>query len=187
MNATLGAPPSLKTQKVSPMSKWFHTLALCLCLLGAHGCGDLGEEDEASGFSAQERQMLQEVNSVRARGIACGEKMMPAVGPLKLVASLNRAAKAHSLDMAKQNYFDHTSKDGASPSERAKRAGYVGRGVGENIAAGRATVSEVMAQWLGSPGHCTNIMRAGYTDFGMGHAQQTGSAYGHYWTQLFGG
>ena len=44
-----------------------------------------------------------------------------------------------------------------------------------------------MNGWMNSTGHCTNIMKAGYADIGVGYAFVSGSSYGHYWTQDFGG
>lgn len=38
-----------------------------------------------------------------------------------------------------------------------------------------------------STGHCTNIMKAGFKVIGVGQAYLSGSPYGNYWTQDFGG
>ena len=46
------------------------------------------------------------------------------------------------------------------------------------------TSSSVVKAWLKSPGHCRNIMKANYTELGVGYA--TGGYYGTYWTQDFG-
>ena len=45
----------------------------------------------------------------------------------------------------------------------------------------------VVSGWMSSPGHCANIMNAGFTDIGVGYAFVAGSPYGSYWTQDFGG
>src|SRR5471030_2018834 len=83
---------------------------------------------------------------------------------LPIYAALARAAHAHSEDMARNNYFGHDSRDGASPSDRVMRAGYDFRGTAENIAAGQMSLEAVMAGWVASPGHCANLMDAGYTE-----------------------
>ncbi|MFN2323641.1 MAG: CAP domain-containing protein, partial [Trueperaceae bacterium] len=49
---------------------------------------------------------------------------------------------------------------------------------GENVAAGYPSVDAVMAGWLGSDGHCANLMNPGFTEFGAGES-------GRYWTQGF--
>ena len=55
--------------------------------------------------------------------------------PLALNQFLTTAARAHSLDMATRNFFDHTNPSGQSPTNRAQAAGYGGT-AGENIAGG---------------------------------------------------
>jgi uncharacterized protein YkwD len=100
-------------------------------------------------------------------------------------ASLQRAAQAHSADMAARNYFSHTSQDGRTFADRIRAAGYGGNRMAENIAAGQATAASVMQAWMSSSGHRANILNCSYTALGVGHA--TGGSYGHYWVQDFGG
>jgi uncharacterized protein YkwD len=88
--------------------------------------------------------------------------------------------------MATQNYFNHVSPDGGTPSERIHAAGFAGRVVGENIASGQTSVQDVMNDWMKSPGHCENIMRPEYKYLGVGYYFSQDSAYGHYWVQCFG-
>lgn len=70
---------------------------------------------------------------------------------------------------------------------------------GENIAAGRSTPHGTFYQWLheasstsgcgftSQNGHRYNILRNAGPAMGVGHAQVSGSPYGNYWTQDFGG
>jgi uncharacterized protein YkwD len=97
---------------------------------------------------------------------------------------LNGTARAHSKDMAVRNYFSHTNPDGKSPFDRMRAAGYAGRMMGENIAAGYTTPSSVMTAWMNSSGHRANILNCGYKDLGVGY--HSGGSYRHYWTQNFG-
>jgi hypothetical protein len=110
--------------------------------------------------------------------------------PLKLNAELNATAYGHSKDMAQQDYFSHTGKDGSRPWDRAKRIGYEARAMGENIAAGQSTPQQVVQGWINSPGHRANLLNASYTELGVGYyyqANDTGSVnYNRYWTQMFG-
>jgi uncharacterized protein YkwD len=112
---------------------------------------------------------------------------MRAVGPLVPNAALLRAARGHSQDMANNEYFDHQSRDGRSPADRARAAGYGSRFVGENIAAGRSTAEGTVEQWLDSPGHCLNMLSPEYHELGVGHESSSARSLGDYWTQLFGG
>lgn len=129
--------------------------------------------------------MLGRVNAVRASGTTCGGKAYPAVPALHYDVRLATAARKHAKDMGRHAYFDHYSRDGRSPGDRARAAGYR-HPVGENVAAGYPTVRAVMAGWLASPDHCANLMSAGYRDIGIGYAKVPGSPYGSYWVQDFG-
>jgi uncharacterized protein YkwD len=153
------------------------------------GSGGLNCNDPATwpaDWVAFEDQVLQLVNARRAAGATCGGSAYPAVGPITMEAHLRVAARCHSLDMATQGYFDHTSLDGRSPWDRIAQAGYTRASwQGENIAAGYATPAAVVDGWMNSTGHCTNIMNAHFVDTGVGYAFLSSSPYRSYWTQDF--
>jgi uncharacterized protein YkwD len=133
------------------------------------------------GFQAD---LLQQINAARATARECGANPMPAAAPLRWHVRLFSAAARHSIDMAQNDYFSHTSLDGRSMGERVSHEGYAWKAVGENIAAGQGSVSAVMATWLSSPGHCANIMRTSYAHVAVSCVRQTGSRYGRYWTMV---
>lgn len=135
----------------------------------------------------REGEMLAAVNAVRATGASCGGASMPPVPPLVMSASLARAARAHSIDMASHDYFDHTSQDGRTVGDRLRAQGADKGSWGENIAAGGATVRATMDQWLQSPGHCRNMLSPDYSAIGIGHGYSASSAMHDYWTQDFSG
>ena len=85
--------------------------------------------------------------------------------------------------MARRGVMDHAGSDGSTAAERATRAGYEWRTVGENVAMGQSTPEQAVAEWLGSVRHCGNIMSAEYTEMGVAVAS---NARGVYWTQVFG-
>jgi uncharacterized protein YkwD len=130
-----------------------------------------------------ERRVLDLVNQERARGARCGSDAMPATGPLTFHTSLVCAARSHSADMARRDYFDHESPEGQSPFERMNEAGYQFSAAGENIALGGPEPESVMQQWMNSDGHCRNILGGDFEDFGVGLASAGGRTY---WTQTFG-
>jgi Ca2+-binding RTX toxin-like protein len=114
------------------------------------------------------------------------------LAPLTLNAELSNTAQFHSQDMAQQDYFDHTGKNGSSPWDRAAMFGFGGNTyMGENIAAGQTTPQQVVNGWINSPGHRANMLNANFTQIGVGYeflANDTGTTnYFHYWTQFFGG
>lgn len=130
-----------------------------------------------------EEEMLRLVNNARSKARKCGSERMPEAGPLVLDAKLNKAARLHSEDMAKHNYFDHIGRDGSDPWDRAQRAGI--DAFSENIAAGSSTPKDTLDQWLNSPGHCSSVMNGGYVAMGIGKGYHKKSSYGTYWTQMF--
>jgi Ca2+-binding RTX toxin-like protein len=109
---------------------------------------------------------------------------------LTLNSELSNTAQWHSQDMALQDYFSHTGKNGSTPWDRAELFGYSSTAMGENIAAGQTTPESVVEGWKNSPGHRANMLNAGFTEIGVGYdflASDTGSVnYSHYWTQFFG-
>lgn len=88
------------------------------------------------------------------------------------------AAQGHSDDMARRDYFDHRSPEGAGPTDRLAAHGVSYRSMGENIAQHPGTARDVLNGWLGSPGHRQNLERCTYTHHGIGLREG-------YWTHLF--
>ncbi|ONH29750.1 CAP domain-containing protein [Pseudofrankia asymbiotica] len=105
--------------------------------------------------------------------------------PLTPEPRLAIAAAAHSADMARRHFFDHSSPEGRQVSDRVEAAGYQYATVAENIAAGQRTPMEVVAGWMNSPGHRRNILLPEITEIGVGYAVSD-DVYGCYWTQVFG-
>lgn len=97
-------------------------------------------------------------------------------------AKLTDLAEAFSDDMALRDFFDHTDPDGASPWDRAEKAGITGLG-GENIARGQADAEAVMEAWMDSSGHRANILNCDFKTLGVGVHLGSG---GPWWTQDFG-
>ena len=147
-------------------------------------CIAVGDWDPA--WAQLELDVLALVNEVRAAGADCHSKgVFAATGPLNMNPALRCAARKHSADMAARNFFDHTNPDGETPWDRMDKAGYGAySNAGENIAAGSPDAQGTMDQWLGSDGHCANIMNPNFQEIGVGYS--TGGQYGHLWTQVFG-
>ncbi|MFE5140406.1 sigma-70 family RNA polymerase sigma factor [Streptomyces fagopyri] len=119
-------------------------------------------------------QVVELVNKERAKA-GCG--------PLTEDAQLEKAAQAHSDDMAARNFFEHTNPDGADPGQRITAAGYRWSTYGENIAQGQQTPQAVMESWMNSPGHRANILNCSFKNIGVGVHKGSG---GPWWTQDFG-
>jgi uncharacterized protein YkwD len=142
------------------------------------GGGDSGGgEDTGGGSDAPhadaEAAVLSIVNDRRGEN-GCGD--------LERDSRLDTAARLHAEDMAVNDYFDHTSQDGRTPTDRANDQGYEG-GVGENIAYGYPDAEAVMEGWMNSEGHRANILNCGYDAIGIGAYDRDGTIY---WVQMFG-
>lgn len=142
--------------------------------------------DWDSNWNALENEVLSIVNQRRAQGANCGTSgMFGPASPLSMQGSLHCAARKHSQDMNVRNFFAHDNPDGEGPQPRIEKAGYTNWFTwGENIAAGSATAAATMDQWMGSDGHCANIMNPDFTEIGVGYT--VGGEWGHLWTQVFG-
>ncbi|WP_329167819.1 CAP domain-containing protein [Streptomyces sp. NBC_01267] len=102
--------------------------------------------------------------------------------PVQADGDLAALAGAFSDDMAARGFFDHTDPDGATPWDRADKAGVTGLG-GENIAKGQSDATAVMNAWMNSPGHRANILNCDFKTLGVGVHFGSG---GPWWTQDFG-
>ncbi|QBZ90536.1 CAP domain-containing protein [Pseudomonas viciae] len=136
--------------------------------------------------ASADKTLLAQVNAARARSRMCGRQRFAAARPLSWNAALGTAAQGHSRAMARGNYFAHQDPDGRSVADRAKGAGFRGRKLGENIAAGQGSPSKAMQDWLASPGHCANLMNPMFTQVGAAYATDSRSDAGVYWTMVFG-
>ena len=124
------------------------------------------------------------VNQLRAAGASCGARgsFAPA-GPLTWSTQLTQAATGHSQDMVTNNFFSHTGSSGSTQSMRVDATGYAWSALGENIAAGYATVNIVLDGWMASDGHCANLMNPNFTQFGLACIRGTSAnTYNTYWT-----
>ena len=153
----------------------FATLVATALLLTA--CGVSAPAGPApDGVAAQ---LLAQVNAERTAGRSCGARgAFAPTHALVYEARLGAAAQDHSDDMLARGTMSHTGGDGSNPGQRIARTGYEAATWGENVAYGYASVDAVMAGWLGSDGHCANLMNPGFTEFGAGES-------GRYWTQKF--
>jgi len=125
-----------------------------------------------------EKLFLSKVNVVRSKARKCGDEYFPAAAALILNYTLSKAAHKHSQDMSKHQFLEHTSSNGDTLAERMQDVNYLWSAVGENIAHNQSSIVQVIEDWLSSPGHCSNIMSADYTQTGVANVNK-------YWTQVY--
>jgi uncharacterized protein YkwD len=89
------------------------------------------------------------------------------VPPLRIGKALSRAARAHSVDMVRRDYFDH-----GPFVQRLRRFGVRAPYVGENLASGSRPLSAVaiVQMWIASPPHRQNLLDRGFRRIGVGVA-----------------
>ena len=102
--------------------------------------------------------------------------------PLRRNRALQAAAVAHGRDMAARRYFSHASRDGSTPADRIRAAGYLHGArfwaVGEVMAFTRRsfTPSRVVRAWLRSSKHRRVILTAAFRHIGAGIVRGTPSS-----------
>jgi uncharacterized protein YkwD len=91
------------------------------------------------------------------------------------------AARRHAGDMVRARYFAHQRAGGPSLTQRARRAGWRGRTIGEAIAygCGRAgTPAAIVRMWLKSPPHRAILLSGNLKRVGIGVAGRSPVACG---------
>lgn len=133
-------------------------------------------EQVSAGQISMTSQVVNLVNSERtAQGLTALQKD----------SRLAALAQQKAEDMAKNQYFSHTSPTYGSAFDMLKAAGYSYKTAGENIAMGQKSAASVMDGWMHSSGHRANILHTSYEKIGVGYAV---SADGMpYWVQIFAG
>jgi uncharacterized protein YkwD len=119
---------------------------------------------QARQLTSSEASLLNTMNTVRK------SHGLPA---LRVDFHLVRAARSHSADMMRRQYFAHGSVAG-----RAVASGASGPLFGEDLAwAQGITAWWVVNHWLASPAHRAVLLRPGFQRVGIGYA--FGSFIGH--------
>lgn len=120
-------------------------------------------------------RVLGQVNQLRAN---------VALPPLALNPQLAAAAVAHSRDMAAQNRAWHFGSDGSSPPDRARREGYYGGIIGENISESYENDIQTLNAWMQARDTRDIIMDPTATQLGMGWYQEPSKKI--WWTLITG-
>jgi len=122
------------------------------------------DRTSATQQTALDRQLLVQVNALRTRH---------GLRPLRLSPALAAAAVDHSLQMAEQGFFSHSSADGTAFWKRIQRL-YPAKGfrhwtVGENLGWESPDLSAAGAlrMWMASPPHRANLLNRAWREIGV--------------------
>lgn len=99
------------------------------------------------------------------------ERADNSVGSLSEDQLLDQAAQAKANDMAANGYFSHVGPDGKTPWQWISASGYQYQYAGENLAVRFINSSDVINAWMASPTHRANMVKAVYTQIGVGVAE----------------
>jgi uncharacterized protein YkwD len=138
------------------------------------GCANANMPVGATSRRATKTAVVCLINKQRtARGL-------PALGESSL---LDRSAQGWTNTMVATGAFTH----GANFAGRISAVGFAWSSAGENIATGFLTPRAVVNGWMGSTGHCQNILNPTYTSVGTGvvHRAVGVGGNGATWTQDF--
>ncbi|NIK75821.1 putative YkwD family protein [Paenibacillus castaneae] len=116
-----------------------------------------------------EQQVLDLVNQERSKA---------GLKSLSMNGELSKMAMVKAQDMYDNNYFDHNSPTHGSPFDMMKEYGITYSSAGENIAKGQNSPTQVMNDWMNSPGHRANILKDSFTQIGIAY-------YNGEWVQEF--
>ncbi|KXK14259.1 MAG: SCP-like extracellular [Chloroflexi bacterium OLB14] len=104
---------------------------------------------------------------------------------LTVNAQLTSAAQNHSIDMACNNFLNHTGSDGSTIGNRLADAGFTSLNYLEIIAIG--TPQNAIDQWRADAGHWEAVLNPSMKYIGVGYAYYADSNFGGYITVTMGG
>jgi len=105
--------------------------------------------------------------------------------PLTVNKDLTTAARAHSLDMACNDFWKHSGSDGSWTGDRVTEAGYTNPYYLEILAIGLP--QDAMNQWRIEKKDWDLVINSRVKEIGVGYVFSKYSTYGGYWTVDMGG
>jgi uncharacterized protein YkwD len=103
---------------------------------------------------------------------------------LTINPQLTAAAQGHSLDMACNDFLEHSGSDGTWIGDRILRAGYTSTYYLELIAIGLP--GDAINQWKLDPLQWDTVINSRVTEIGVGYVFVRTSSYGGYWAVNMG-
>ena len=160
-------------------------------LVGCGGSGGGGSDYTAHPYDApgisevDKAAYLGAINNARATGRTCGGTFFSAAPALSWQNANYLAAYEHAEDLVISGTYSHdgsgTNSDwtaqvqelgrGSKARDRLLNNGWKLQGDSsgntENIVGGRPSIDSAVSAWIGSPGHCVNLMSSFETKIGV--------------------
>ena len=139
-------------------------LGLALVVSARAGAGAITPPERLDSVGAVVAPKPDEIAIVRVMNSVRAANGVPA---LRIGRTLTRAARAHSVDMARRGYFDH-----GPFAQRLRRFGVRAPFIGENLASGTKPLpaSAIVRMWIASPPHRQNLLDRDFRLVGVGVA-----------------
>jgi uncharacterized protein YkwD len=151
--------------------------AVVLAAVGAVAAAEPEETETMSAVKACDGKIKLKSKEERILHLHNRARKSRGMRPLCVHPALTRAARAHSSDMIRRDYFSHNTKGkGESACERIRRFGYRWRACAENIAWGagsRGSPGKAFKGWMDGRVHRSHILGKKFRGVGIGSA--TGS------------
>lgn len=125
---------------------------------------------------AMEQAVVGRVNTIRREH---------GLGTLAVDPTLARVARDYSCQLARRHVLSHAGPQGRSVADRVRDAGKTFSVVGENLASNENApdpIDTAVTGWMQSAGHRANILRAEFTQTGVGVCRGESTFY---FTQVF--
>jgi uncharacterized protein YkwD len=170
------APASLSRRLLPPASLSRRLLPLLLAPLAlvlalAASAPAQAAPQACSNATAAAAQVAQHSVAEAVRCLVNAERAAKGLPALRDAPALRRAADAHARDMVARSFFAHVSPGGATLTDRARRAGYGGATLGEDIGWGTeelGTPAAIVEAWMHSPPHRAVILHPRFREIGVG-------------------
>lgn len=156
---------------------------VCAMLLGCLACAGTPAQQTARGSRGFDP--CPETPGQVTLNLVNEERRLQGLQPLEPDLLLVSAAWAHAEDLARTGRISHEGSDGSTPGQRVTAAGYVWTSVGENVAAGRTSPEEVVAEWTKSEPHRRNLLNPGFTSAGVATVDAPATRWGTYWVMVY--
>lgn len=118
-------------------------------------------------FAATRAALASEITPEKVVELINQDRSADSVPALTVNDNLTRAAEAKADDMAREEYFAHTSPKGLTPWYWIEKNGYMYRYAGENLAIRFTDAEEQNQAWMDSPKHRENILNNKYQETGV--------------------
>jgi len=144
-----------------------------------HPVAKKDEQDKRPAWVSKEEFKLVKMINTQRKKHGCKE--------LTISKTLTHTARAHSEEMADDNFFATQAPGGTTPWDRLYNAGYKFTAAAENVAAGPERAKEVYKLWYldereNDGSDYQNLMNCKLNEIGVGHVHVDGTPFGHYWT-----